>query len=211
MNTHISSLAEVDADREAFWYREAERVFRETAAADRFGSRREREEFRYRYLEYYRTAAPDLFLVAFPIRDALAGPGEKIYGYICGVADTRNHPDLYRVAGHIPVFDDLYDRFPAHLHINLTAASRGLGIGSRLIAELEARLTGDAGNGSARRKDPVRGLHLVTSEGARNTRFYRNNGFTFEIARGMPGQGDNPVDEPDSDQGPRMLFMGKEL
>ncbi len=167
-------------------------MFWETASVDSFESPADRNLFRYKYLEYYRDAAPELFLVAVAERTAPAEPdtaqdaGPVVYGYICGVADTREHRELYRVAAHIPVFDDLYEQYPAHLHINLTAASRGHGLGGRLITDLEERL---------RRDYRSRGIHLVTSEGARNVSFYRKNGFTVEVPRAMsdaPARPDAP-------------------
>lgn len=186
MAIEIQSLADAENGVRTRRYEGAAAVFWETAAVTDFSHEAAHRQFIYKYLEYYRDAAADLFLVAL-------GPEERVYGYICGVADTRAHPELYRVAEHIPVFDDLYSEYPAHLHINLTADSRGHGLGSRLIHALEERLNARG----------VRGLHLVTSEGARNVTFYRKNRFHVEIARGLPHEGDNAAS--------RMLFMGKTL
>ena len=108
------------------------------------------------------------------------------------MADTRAHPELYRIAAHIPLFDDLYDAYPAHLHINLTSAARGHGLGGRLIAALEENL----------RSTGVPGLHLVTDPHARNVSFYRKNGFTHAVER--------PLTTSDGHTAP-LLLLGKEL
>ncbi|TVR67377.1 MAG: N-acetyltransferase [Spirochaetaceae bacterium] len=166
---------------------ETRQILLDAAAVDGFISTRSREQFCYAYFGYYREAAPELFLVAFG-KPPLP---EKVLGYVCAVADTRNHPELYRLAPHIPLFDDLYDRFPAHFHIIIDASVRGRGVGTSLLGELEMRLRKSCGTS---------GLHLVTGEGSRCVNFYRKNGFTFEAARD---------DEAGSE--PRLLFMGRQL
>ncbi len=76
-------------------------------------------------------------------------------------------------------------RFPAHLHINLTAAARGFGVGARLIEACVADVA------AARRP----GVHVVTSAAARNVTFYRRNGF-IDVAG---------VDR----DGSRLVFLGR--
>lgn len=168
----------------------ARAIFWETAQQTEFTTRKEREGYEWRYFGYYLEGERSLCLVANADRGASGdrSPAPAVLGYICGVADTRSHPELYRVAPHIGVFDDLYIRYPAHLHINLTAASRGMGLGALLIRAFESRVH-DAG---------AVGLHLVTSPDARNVSFYHRNGFTDQYERSAP-------DDPES----KMLFMGK--
>lgn len=88
------------------------------------------------------------------------------------------HPESFgellnfgRVSSMQGGLDDLYARFPAHLHINLLPDCRRRGAGSALIAlfESEARLSGAGG------------IHLVTSE--RNLEavpFYQKLGYERE-------------------------------
>ncbi|SIQ14740.1 Acetyltransferase (GNAT) family protein [Alkalispirochaeta americana] len=182
MDIAIQSLSTVQTDLRQKLSQGAQKIFWDTAEVKNFPSEAERQVFIYKYFSYYLETNPDLFICAFL--------GEQVYGYICGVADTRKHRELYHCADHIPIFDDLYEEYPAHLHINLAAESRGMGLGGRLVAALEKVL---------RRETEACGLHLVTSEGARNVGFYRKNGFTREVSRGiLPEE-------------PRMLFMGKRL
>lgn len=176
----IQILPLVDA-----WLPGTRRIFNENTGADRFPTPAARDLFCHLYFEYYRIAAPELFLVA---RTEDSG-AERILGYVCALRDTREHRELHRLLPHIPLFDDLYDAFPAHFHINLAPEHRRSGTGGRLIAALERRL---------RKTGDVPGLHLVTSEGSRNVSFYRREGFTAEVAR-----------DDCTGEGPRLLFMGK--
>jgi ribosomal protein S18 acetylase RimI-like enzyme len=181
--------------------RGAEAVFWETANTTTFETDEERSAFQWRYFGYYIEHAPEMTFVAYDAGGSGDGGGAvdtdtvattAVLGYICGVADTRAHRELYEIAPHIAVFDDLYDRYPAHLHINLTATARGKGLGGALLRTIEER----ARNGRAP------GIHLVTSVGARNVRFYRKNGYTDAWDRPLnvaPGLNRN------------LLFLGKPL
>lgn len=187
MDFLITSLASCRTEDQDSLRSGAEAVFWETANTTEFSSPVERAAFQWRYFGYYAARAPRFFLVAYS-RD----PHRRILGYICGVADTRAHRELYEVAAHVPLFDDLYEGFPAHLHINLTADSRGMGLGGRLI---DALSTAVAAEGSA-------GIHLVTSPGARNVSFYRRQGFSEEVQRPLAAAGGPAVP---------LLFLGKSL
>lgn len=156
-------------------------VFWETAAQTDFVSDTERREFVFKYFGYYRDCESALFLVA---RDDIG-----VCGYICGVARTREHQALYPISDHLPLFDDLYDEYPAHLHINVHARTRGQGIGAKLLRSFEEALAGAT--------PATSGVHLVTSAGARNVSFYLRNGYTFTVERALGGAG--------------LLFMGKRL
>jgi len=161
----------------------AEGIFWETAHTTDFESDDERARFQWRYFGYYLEHAPEMTFVACDT---------DVLGYICGVADTRGHRELYEIAPHVPVFDDLYDRYPAHLHINLTAAARGRGVGGQLLRAIEERA----------RNYGAPGIHLVTSVGARNVSFYRKNGYTDAYDRAL-----NAAPGVDRD----LLFLGKPL
>ena len=164
--------------------RSARAVFWETATTTQFGSPAQRAAFERCYFGYYWDTEPELFLIA-------REPGGAALGYICAVADTRVHRELYRIARHVPLFDDLYAAYPSHLHINLTATARGRGIGSDLIGTLQRRVS-ELGSP---------GLHLVTSPGARNACFYRRNGFVDAVQRDLN----------DQTRATAVLFLGKTL
>lgn len=187
MNSTVASLATCREDTRARYLSGAEAVFWETANTTKFEFAAERAAFQWRYFGYYAVHAPRFFFVALTDH-----PGPQVLGYICGVADTREHEELYRVAAHVPIFDDLYATYPAHLHINLTAASRGLGLGGRLVETLSSEV---AAAGAA-------GLHLVTSPAARNVSFYRRQGFAHAVERTLPIGDEQDV---------ALLFMGRRM
>lgn len=164
-------------------------IFWETAFQTEFDTREAEAGYEYKYLRWYWEKARDLLFVAegesardgaersTPVADVRASlsptASHTVLGYICGVEDTRAHPDLAAAAAHIPLFNDLYDRYPAHLHINLTANARGRGTGALLIARFVTAVAECGANG----------VHLVTGVHARNVSFYRRNGFTDAVER----------------------------
>lgn len=200
LNLEILSLTQIPGYPNPY-YQQALHIFWETSQQESFASQKEEDEYLRKYFQYYWEQAPDLFLLAIEtppthnrsqqVQEA-GTPGTpgihgRVLGYVCAVADTRVHPELYELASHIPLFDDLYQDYPAHLHINLTGQAQGRGIGGQLIGELEARLVASK----------VQGLHLVTGSNARNQSFYARCGFEHRVIRGS-----GPV---------RALFMGKKF
>jgi GNAT superfamily N-acetyltransferase len=111
----------------------------------------------------------------------------RAVGYV--VSCHANPARSPRFAGltYFQAFAAACARFPAHLHINLTEAARGGGIGARLI---EACAADAAAAG-------LSGIHVVTSATARNVGFYRRNGF-------------HEVDSAERN-GNRVVFLGREL
>lgn len=160
-------------------------IFWQTAGSPSFDSVASKAGFCYRYFDYYWYHEPSHFYVA--IDDG------GVCGYLCGVAETRNHAELYKVAAHVAVFDDLYDRFPAHLHINVHGRTRGQGVGSALIEVFCGEM----------QRAGARGVHLVTSVGARNVAFYRKNGFDQAVARPLDGAGGEDAAD--------LQFLGRRL
>ena len=120
----------------------------------------EREAFRERWLGRY-LGGRDVVLLAVAEKSIVAG-------YLVGALDN---PALQKrfadIAYFRTAFADLCRRFPAHLHVNLTASYRSQGIGVRLI-EAFAQAARDAG---------APGMHVVTGRGMRNVRFYERCGF----------------------------------
>jgi len=195
----ILSLGQIQGDREPY-YQQALNIFWETSQQEGFASQKEEEQYLRKYFQYYWELEPELFLLAIDpslshnqtlsdnqSSQVSAANIGTVLGYVCAVADTRNHLELYDLASHIPLFDDLYQEYPAHLHINLTAQAQGKGLGGLLIGDLETRLQALG----------VGGLHLVTGSNARNQSFYARCGFEHQVIRGS-----GPV---------KALFMGKKL
>ena len=94
-------------------------------------------------------------------------PTETVIGYLAGCLEDPRGTPLFADLGYYAAFGPLCDAYPAHLHINVAAATRSQGVGAALIEAFAAQC-----------KDAkLPGLHLVTNEGARNVRFYQQNGF----------------------------------
>jgi ribosomal protein S18 acetylase RimI-like enzyme len=153
---------------------EVEEIFFESSTKKIFKDDEEKRQFQWKYLASYLERTPELALVAK--KDG------KVLGYVCGSLVTD-----FELQPHMKIFEDLLINFPAHLHINCHVESRGLGVGSLLIQELEKKLQV--------LKSP--GLHIMTGLDSRNRSFYQKLGFIFEEKRLFE---DRPI-----------LMMGKTL
>lgn len=140
-------------------------IFWETSARTQFESPQERVDFQNRYLDLYTDQFPQHVLVA--VAEA------RVLGYILGVPDTAGAKSILQANAHLALFEDLYQRYPAHLHINFRAEARGMGLGTSLVAAYENHLVGLG----------VKGLHLITTATARNVSFYQKNGFSHRVER----------------------------
>lgn len=146
----------------------AQAIFYESSSKKHFKDEAERHHFLRRYFSIYAEKHPEWFLLA------LTEDG-TLLGYLAGTPDTSSdHLELNPYLSH---FSGMFAEFPAHLHINFTAAARGLGLGSRLIGEFESRL----------KRRSIPGVHLITAAGERNLGFYLKNGY-YEAAS-IPGGG----------------------
>lgn len=135
-------------------------IFWETSSRREFPTTEERSRFEQKYLTSYldKTA-----LVAIK--------GEQIVGYIiCDLRTSRAEPYW---SEHLAIFEELYERYPAHLHINCTESVRGMGVGGLLVEELLRHL----------RQLKCPGVHLITLGGARNVSFYLRHGFLHRVER----------------------------
>lgn len=137
-------------------------IFFASSPKKNFASAAEREAFKFKYLDWYSQNYPQLFLIAL-------ADNSDVMGYICGVLDTRLHPNLAELHPWFEIFEDCFSSFPAHLHINCAEAARGRGMGSTLLTVFESHL----------QTEGVKGVHLVTSPDARNVGFYDKNGYKF--------------------------------
>jgi GNAT superfamily N-acetyltransferase len=139
---------------------ELDPIFFESSLTKSFADQAARSAFHERWLGRFLARWPELAHVAL----SDAGP---IVGYIVGAhADPARDPafadiGVYRELAH------LTPQYPAHLHINLAAAARSRGTGSRLVEAF----VGDA------RRAGLPGVHLVTGRDSRNRSFYARNGF----------------------------------
>jgi GNAT superfamily N-acetyltransferase len=121
----------------------------------------EREAFRERWLGRYLQGGSDVVLAALAREHDVAG-------YLVGALDNPAlQPRFADIAYFRTAFADLCRHFPAHLHVNLTAAYRSMGIGARLIEAFAA----------AASRAGAPGMHVVTGRGMRNVRFYLRCGF----------------------------------
>ena len=137
-----------------------EAIFFEAAGPRTFEREQARAEFRHRWLTRYLDHFPDEIFIA------ATNTGE-IIGYLVGcLEDPAGHP-LFADITYFPAFAHLTPAFPAHLHINLTSAARGQGIGKHLIAAFAEHA----------RAHGVPGIHAVTGDGVRNNSFYAACGF----------------------------------
>ena len=172
-----------------------EEIFFTSSAVQSFTDDAHRARFKARWLGRYLDHFPGSFFVALardpkkwePVFGQDHAQTENVIGYLAGcLEDPRNNP-LFADLGYYAAFGPLCDTYPAHLHINVAAEARSQGVGAALIEAFAAQCA--AANAP--------GLHLVTNEGARNVRFYQQNGFKVlatTLSHGTP-----------------VVFMGRKL
>lgn len=167
-----NSLEQLDGIKEIFF---------ETTSIKTFSSEAAKDQFFHKWTDFY-------LLPQKPGKTLVALEEGVLLGYLTLCMNSAKAS--WHFNSKIPsysLFADLFTRFPAHLHINLTSKVRGQGIGSSLIhAACKELLTQN-----------IKGLHIVTAPAARNVTFYRSNQFQFEVERSFKGND--------------FLFMGREL
>ena len=152
-------------------WRAVEEIFFLSAARRDFATAADRRDFLTRWTGYYRECEPEgIFL-------AMAAHG-RVSGYLMGCADSRGALRLYRDIPHYSLFEDCFEAYPAHFHVNCHPGFRNRGIGARLV---EAYMTHCARAG-------LPGVHVVTATGARNVSFYRRCGLDVAVARSWQGR-----------------------
>ena len=132
-----------------------------------------RADFRERWLGRYLTHDAGWAYVAVAADATVAG-------YLVASLDDPARTARFSDIAYFSHFADLTKKYPAHLHVNLSAAFRNRGLGGELIE----RFATDAGKAGAP------GVHVVTSRGARNAAFYNRNGF---VEAGAHGEGAREV------------------
>lgn len=135
-------------------------VFFEASNTQTFASPGDRAAFRDFWLGQYLREYPDFAFVAL-------APTGACVGYTVAWPDDPNAGDRFLALDYLETARDLIAAHPAHLHVNVAATKRGLGIGAQLIASVCDAL----------RLHAVPGVHVVTEVDARNLGFYGRNGF----------------------------------
>ena len=97
---------------------------------------------------------------------------KKVLGYLTGCLDSSSALSLLEIPGYSH-YSDLFQTYPAHFHINFHPDCRGRGLGSQLVEAFCNDLV----------NLKIKGVHLVTSRGAKNIVFYRRLGFVDEFPR----------------------------
>lgn len=167
---HIPQLSQKDL-------RELKEIFFESSSKKEFKDEAERETFYQKYLGFYLTHYPEWVWIA---------KGSRVLGYVVG-APVTNDPRLRELQPHLQTFHQYFKDYPAHLHINLHAEARGMGLGSKLLQEMVIKL----------QQAKITGLHIMTGPDSRNKSFYQRLGFDFEVTLNFLGSS--------------ILFMGKRI
>ena len=139
------------------------RIFFASSLRRRFADDAARTAFFAAWTGWYLQAAPHDVLLW---RDS---DSSDWAGYLTGCRDSAGAAPLFETIPLYHRFADLFDRFPAHLHVNVDEASRGRGVGAALVEAFAA--------------DCRTGVHIVTGSQARNRAFYRRCGFAVEVER----------------------------
>ncbi len=135
-------------------------IFFEASLTKSFADDAARAAFRERWLGRFLDRWPELAHIA-------AAKNGAIIGYIVGAHTDPARDPAFSDIGFYRELSHLTPHFPGHLHINLAAEARSLGIGSQLMTAFvnDARGAG------------LPGVHLVTGRDSRNRSFYARNGF----------------------------------
>jgi ribosomal protein S18 acetylase RimI-like enzyme len=156
---------------------ELREIFFESSTKKEFKDASEKEAFFEKYVGYYLKNYPEL--VRLYVTD-------KVLGYIVASLDSRAL-DLWKLQPHMETFKAYFEEYPAHLHINCHYESRGMGVGSQLMEEVEKEL----------KVRNIKGLHIMTGVNSPNQNFYKKLGYTFQVELNFHGS--------------LILLMGKSL
>ncbi len=136
-------------------------IFFSSSNTQTFADDEARAAFRGRWLGRYLAHDPRWAYVA-------VAPDGAVAGYLVGSTDDPARAERFSDLAYFQEFADLTQRYPAQLHVNVDARSRGRGIGAALVAAFVEDL----------RHEGVAGVHAITSQGARNVGFYQQQGFS---------------------------------
>ena len=174
----ILSLDSFDIESIQIILKKVEEIFFLSSSLKDFSSIDRRQAFYKRWCGDYQNLYPHEFFIVME--------KDNVLGYLSGCCDSTKALSEISVPG-FTVFKDLFNVFPAHLHINFHPDARGKGIGSLLINHYLNYL----------KLNNVVGVHLVTSPDAQNVKFYSRLGFVRTETRDFNGAS--------------LYFMGHEL
>ena len=149
-----------------------DRILFATSNVQAFENDDARTMFRERWLGRYLEHDPAYAYIAVR-EDAVAKPvGACVVGYLVGALDDPAQAERFQDLGYFQAFQTETLRFPAQLHVNVLDEAQGQGLGQKLVEAFVRDAT----------KAGAPGVHVVTSEGARNVTFYNRCGF-HEVAQ----------------------------
>jgi GNAT superfamily N-acetyltransferase len=154
-------------------------IFFESSARKTFENDEGKEAFFHKYTHVYLSDSRSIILGAWE--------QDKLLGYITLFPDSKNCEEQYELNMFYSLFDDQFDEYPAHLHINCHADARDKGVGSQLINEACELLA----------LNNIAGVHLITAPDARNVTFYQKNNFNYSLVKERNGI--------------QFLFLGRKL
>nr|BDT28714.1 GNAT family N-acetyltransferase [Bacteriovorax sp. HI3] len=166
MSFSIVTLKEINFNSEIL--KQVEDIFFLSTSVKSFASEERRLTFFKRWCGDYQTHYPQEFFVVMEEK--------KVLGYLSGCQDSFASLKVLDVPG-LAVFEEQFEKFPAHLHINFHPDARGKGLGSLLVQHY-MKVLKDQG---------IKGLHLTTSPDAQNVNFYLRLGFTHTVKREFKG------------------------
>lgn len=152
----ITRLTGLSAPRRRAALAGLERIFFDASVRKSFPDAAARAAFLETWTGWYLREAPDDVMLWLDDDGA-------VIGYLTGCRDSAGAAELFRIIPAYDRFADLFDAFPAHLHVNVDAAHRGRGVGAALV--------------KAFREEVGTGVHIVTGVEARNIAFYSRLGF----------------------------------
>lgn len=141
-------------------------IFFATSNRKSFASSADRDAFRNLWLGQYLARDRRHAFVAVDRKRAEVALGHVV-GYLVGCLEHPLSEPRFATLGYFADFSAECDAYPAHLHINMDADCRGLGMGSRLIAMFTDHA---AASGAP-------GMHVTTDPDSRNVQFYARCGF----------------------------------
>ncbi len=135
-------------------------IFCKSSNKKKFIDDKERKSFEYQWLKIYWEYSKSF--------SYWAETNEIVSGYLVAWKDSSTFP---REFGHhsFYLFESNFFEYPSHLHVNCHPAFIGQSIGSALVNRACRDLI-MAGS---------KGVHIVTSPGSLNVKFYEKLGFTF--------------------------------
>ena len=154
----LQSLQNLSEDQKKEVLLQIEDIFFEASSKKTFLDPEKKAAFFKRWCGDYEFFFPEEFFIAME--------GPKVLGYLSGCSDSFRAMNVLNVPG-FATFQDLFNIFPAHLHINFHTDARGKGLGSLLMKHYMDHL----------KLNNVMGVHLITSPDAQNVSFFKRLGF----------------------------------